>query len=342
MAHAIDETTGIAAAWSNELTSWHGLGSVTTGINTSEDIIKLAGLDFEVVKKPIFVEDDTDLFETSYTKIEGHFSTVRTDTHKPLGIVGKKYEVIPNTEAFRFFDSVIGKDNVQYETAGALKDGRVIYVTAKMKEPMLINGKDPHDMYVVFTNSHDGSSSVRAFITSVRIVCANTFAAAIANMKGRKKSGESNYLTVRHLSGYQNQMAQAMQVLALTEKVTQEQQGLFEQLQKIKLKDDQTKQLALQLICDQAELNILGTGADVQNVLSARKFNTYNRILESCFGPASQQDILGTAYGFMNGVTYYTSHVKDKESQDATIYNHLFGTSRELQSKAVQLVTSLV
>lgn len=340
MAHQIDMSTGQAAAWSNEVESWHKLGSVTTGLKSAEEIIRLSGLDFEVAKRPLYIEGD-DIFETSYDEVQGHFATVRTDVNKALGIVGKKYEVIPNTEAFRFFDGVIGKDNIKYETAGALRGGRVIYVTAKLAEPMLVNGKDPHNMYIVFTNSHDGSSAVRAFVTSTRIVCGNTFAAAISDMRSRKKNGENNYLTVRHTKNYQQEINQAQQVLALSAKVTEDQQYFFERAAKVKLSDDQTKQLVLDLLCERAELDILGTGADVRSVLSARKFNTMTRILDSYHTPETQQPILGTAYGFLNGVTYYTSHVKDSEQEDKA-YNHLFGGSRELQTKAVQLVSTLL
>ncbi len=63
-------------------------------------------------------------------EIPNYFATIRTDTQKILGVVGKDYEVIQNVDAFIFFDSIVGGDGIQYETAGALGNGERIFITA--------------------------------------------------------------------------------------------------------------------------------------------------------------------------------------------------------------------
>ena len=45
------------------------------------------------------------------------------------------------------------------------------------------SGVDPVGLYLAACNSHDGSSAFRLLVTPVRIVCANTQAAAISRAK---------------------------------------------------------------------------------------------------------------------------------------------------------------
>ena len=53
------------------------------------------------------------------------YFTYRTDSLEILGDkLGPDYEVVQNTDAFSFFDSIVGgKDGILYETAGALGKG---------------------------------------------------------------------------------------------------------------------------------------------------------------------------------------------------------------------------
>ena len=71
----------------------------------------------------------------------------------------------------------------------------------KLPRTMRIGGVDPVDLYLVACNSHDGTSAFRLLVSPVRVVCANTQAAAI---RGAKSS-----FSIRHTSGAKGQIAQA-------------------------------------------------------------------------------------------------------------------------------------
>lgn len=81
-------------------------------------------------KRPLFTYDnenniaDEDV-EIKIPEIEvpNFYATMRTDNETVLGVVGKDYEVVQNVDAFSFFDSIVGGDGIQYETAGALGKG---------------------------------------------------------------------------------------------------------------------------------------------------------------------------------------------------------------------------
>ena len=56
MAHNINfnERTGKYSFFSVQQKAWHGLGQIVEQYPTSEEAIKHAGLDYEVVKSPLF------------------------------------------------------------------------------------------------------------------------------------------------------------------------------------------------------------------------------------------------------------------------------------------------
>lgn len=319
MAHQVE-----GKIYSLKQKSWHGNDIISQDVLSSSEIIKLVNLDYKVEKQPIYLSNGDE--------IPKHYANVRMDTNKSLGIVKDQYQVVQNTEAFEFFDTVIGKDSIQYETAGILQEGKKVFVTAKMKNGMKVNGKDEYDLYLIFANDHTGNSPVRIMLSNQRIVCSNTFTAAI---KDSKKL--NSHFAIKHTKSYKNKIDTAEQVLRLSKQTFEKQKDFFEHISKIKLKDNQVTDLALKLICEYAELDRIATGEDINEVLSTRKFNTYNKILSSYHNPSSQQSILGTGYGFLNGVTYYSTHEMYKNQEDS-INGHLFGGALDLQQKAVDLI----
>ena len=100
-------------------TPWHGMGKIVKEAPSSADAIRYAGLDWDVVQEPIFLSNGT--------KIMGNYCNVRSTDRKPLGIVGDRYKIVQNSEAFEFTDALLG-EGVKYETAGSLKDGKTICV----------------------------------------------------------------------------------------------------------------------------------------------------------------------------------------------------------------------
>ena len=218
MAHNLNFRNGEASFASRREKAWHGLGKVVEAM-TSEEAIVLGGLDFEVEKRPIFINtletlDKTEAPKyksitrqlvpnpdiTSDTKwlseyrrnilFQNQYATVRTDLNIPLGIVKSRYHVIQNREAFDFIDSIIGKGVADYETVGALGNGETIFITCKLREEMLIN-KDVIDNYLLLSMSHDGSGSIVVMFTPIRVVCNNTLTLALEG-KNKNKTDRKN------------------------------------------------------------------------------------------------------------------------------------------------------
>ena len=151
---------------------WHGLGKRLEEAPTSKEAIIQAGLDWEVDQRPIY-----DAFGK---EIPRYRANTRSTDNSILGIVTDKYQVVQNAEAFEFTDSLID-EGVTYETAGSLRDGKTIWLLAKMPQQKILD--DEFDPYVCFTNTHDGTGSIKAFMTPIRVVCYNTLNLAISQAK---------------------------------------------------------------------------------------------------------------------------------------------------------------
>ena len=152
---------------------WHGLGTMVMEAPTSEAALRLAGLDWNVIQRPIVTEDGI--------PIPGFKANLREMDEKVLGVVTDRYKVVQNTDAFSFTDSLVG-EGVKYETAGSLQGGRRTWLLAKLPQRYIISG-DEITPYLVFMNSHDGSGSIKVAMTPVRIVCENTLNLALSTAR---------------------------------------------------------------------------------------------------------------------------------------------------------------
>lgn len=200
-------------------TPWHGQGTRVEEAPSSEEAIRLAGLNWEVQQQPIYLADGTE--------IKGNYANVRSSDGKALGIVGDRYKIVQNTDAFTFTDALLG-EGVKYETAGSLKDGKVIWLLAKMPETIEILG-DKVDPYMVFTNTHDGSGAVRVCMTPVRVVCNNTLNAAIR--------GARRVWSARHTGSVTNKLDDARETLQFASQYLEATKQTFEDLYKVKLNE---------------------------------------------------------------------------------------------------------
>lgn len=146
---------------------------------TSADALHLAGLDWNVEPKPIYTEVDG-IFGKTMTPIPGFVANTRDSDGAVLGVVTDAYKIVQNVDAFAFTDNLIGGD-VRYETAGSLGGGKRTWLLARLPETEIVG--DKVEQYLVFSNTFDGSGSVRVSCTPIRVVCQNTLNMALSTAK---------------------------------------------------------------------------------------------------------------------------------------------------------------
>jgi phage/plasmid-like protein (TIGR03299 family) len=131
---------------------------------------------------------------------------VRQDTREVLGIVGERYRIVQNDEAFAFVDQLLGSD-IHFETAGSLHGGRRVWVLATLPDHVEVGG-DPVRPYVLLMNSHDGSTAVVAATTPIRVVCQNTLNWGLRDARQK--------FSIRHTEAVTQRVHEARRVLDLS------------------------------------------------------------------------------------------------------------------------------
>lgn len=213
MAHDLEIINGQASFASRREPAWHNLGTVFQNDVTTSEMLELANLDNWNVR----VEDVP--MPEGYSTTNPAFWVVRdhpADGHSDiLATVGKRYTAFQNEDLFAFGDALL--DGGRWETAGSIKDGRVVFGSLALDHEIVIdpNGVgDKINTYIMVTTSHDGSLSIQAHNTNVRVVCANTHAVAL---KGSKQSYK-----IRHTQSADGRIAAAKEALGIAYKYNEE------------------------------------------------------------------------------------------------------------------------
>lgn len=345
MAHNINfnESTGKYSFFSTKQKAWHGLGQIVQEYPTSAEAIKFAGLDYEVVKSQLFtygrdrtIGNNGDIEEGSQIIMPDNFATMRTDTNEVFGVVGKDYQIVQNREAFEFFDAIVGGgDGIMYETAGALGNGERIFITAKLPDYIRVgNGDDVTEKYIFLTTSHDGTGSITAAFTPIRIVCQNTLNASLRNM--------SNVVRIRHTSGAKDRLNQAHKVMGLANTLSNQLEEIFNHWTTVRITDEQVKKLIQLAMCPNKEtLDLIHKGREEE--FSGLFRNVVDRAFAYAMMSDSQQleTTKGTVFGAYNAVTGYYQNVHNFKDEEAKVQNIILGgTAQTKAQKAFELCTA--
>lgn len=206
------ETFGTEAAFASlREPAWHGLGTVFDTEVTTDEMLRLAHLNgWDVHLEPIDVPGvPAERFAVPA------FAVVRTNPFDGgkdvLSVVGKRYKTVQNEELFDF-GATLGS-GARWETAGSIKKGRVVFGSLALERETILDPSGVSDKvktYLLLHTSHDGSVSVQASITPVRVVCANTLNFALRSVKQSFK--------VRHTQTIEGKMAAAREALGMAER----------------------------------------------------------------------------------------------------------------------------
>lgn len=333
MAHNLNlnKKTGKFAFASVKERAWHGLGQVLDHPMNSEEAIKEAQLDWKVIKEPVKFGKKNQIFD-------GRFVTVRKDTGAAMGIVGDQYEIVQNVDAFSFFDSIVGKGEAIYETAGALYDGRKIFITAKLPGYISVAGKDDLiEKYLFLMTTHDGSGSIIAAFTPIRIVCNNTLNAALEGIKGTP----GPVIKLRHTKTVKDRLEEAHKIMGITNKLTVEMESVFKMMAKKKIVEKQLLDLVIVSVGSKEYLN---TWYKDNKEISTRFRNTVNEIMTYAKTNPTQlmESTEKTVFGAYNAITGYFQNVKNFNDPSDKLTNILDGSVQHKAQKAFELCLDFV
>jgi len=350
MAHNIATINGKASFMSVKEKAWHGLGQILNNPATSEEAIREAGLDFEVEKEPVWVpvknvdyetaKQSDDVFMQRNTQgtvynqmrvVEDRFATFRTDSGHPFGIVGSRYEIVQNRDAFAFFDAIVGEGEAIYETAGALGDGETIFITAKLPSYIRVGVNDDIDKYLLLTSTHDGSGSIQAMFTPIRVVCNNTLNAALRSSASR--------VTIRHTKSVHDNLKKAHTILGITNALSEELAGIYNNMAKVRITDKQLTDYIETVVLGDTLERMIKKDEDFE--LSTRSANIVNNMVKYAHEHPTQQfeTTKGTAWGAYQAVTGYYQNVKSYKGEEEKMSTLLMGSTYDTMQKSFVLAT---
>lgn len=246
---------------------------------TSLDALRYAGLDWEVEAKEVY--DHNGLVIPNYK------ANTRSSDDSVLGIVSDRYKIVQNRDAFDFTDSLIG-EALRYETAGSLRNGKQVWLLAKMPDTKILD--DKVEPYICFTNTHDGSGAVRCCMTPVRVVCNNTLNFALESAK--------RSWSARHTGDIMSKLADARETLMLANDYMEAMNQTAEELATQPMSATATKNAV------QALVPIPNDATEKQKKQALLQ---QNEIMVCMLAP-DLANFVGTKWGFLNAIADYVDH----------------------------------
>lgn len=356
MAHDIDQM------YSVRIMPWHKplTGDATTVTEdypqTFAEARTLAGLDWDPIAVPAVERLMTDtqlreefsrlvrdsamktVDETTQQLMDLYRKSLRTDkefrrvahsgTMNTLSYQRDSYNIIPNSAFGEIIDSILDVEPgaVKLETGGSLGGGRRVWMLARIDEPVVLPGDSSYTFpFLGLTSSHDGQASCSARLTTVRIVCGNTFSAAEA--EGDRTGAVYSF---SHRGDWRARMGEAREALMYARSQTQEYVEAMTELLGVKVTPQQEDLFLLEfipeppdgLISDRVARNIEEARAAVRGFLA---------------GPTIEgAGIRGTAYGLVQAAGEYLDHVRVSRTWESRMNRSLL-RQEPLKAKAAQL-----
>ena len=264
----------------NRFVPWHGLGTAVDKCLNSAEALTAAGLDWQVVPKPVF--------DGNGNQIPNYIANTRSLDGTVLGIVTNRYSIVQNQDAFSFTDNLIG-DDVKYVTAGSLNNGRKIWLLAQLPKEKILG--DDISPYICFTNTHDGTGAVKVCCTPIRVVCNNTLNLAL--------STATRSWSTRHTGDISSKLFEAERTLELTHEYMKQLNESAEKYCDIKVDEE-------------ALMQIVGTLFPYNENSSERTKDTQKQNREkflTCYVAPDIAQFMGTAWGVINAASDFATHV---------------------------------
>jgi len=333
--HGLDMSTGRAALYTTT-PAWHGLGTVIPGgISDVDRVLELGGIDFEVNRRPVLYRVNPADQDSPLGVLPDQFVTVREDTGAGLGSVGSRYEVLQNRHIFEFLQDLVDDYAVTWESAGALREGRRVFVSVRLPQTVTIDAGGINDQiipFVVAINSHDGSSQAQVVVTPWRPICSNTERFAVRDAVTR--------WGVRHTRNARDRVAEARRTLGMSVRYYERFAAEEESLARTELALDEFRQM----------LDELWTAPEEDAPKRSRTHHA-NRVatLTDLYGSNAAR--LGrTAYAAERAITEYADWKSSIRPTGSLRGNNLAaratavmeGTADDLKSKAHRQLLTLV
>jgi phage/plasmid-like protein (TIGR03299 family) len=308
---------------------WHGLGNRVEQKVHAVEMIRAAGLDWEVHKRP--ARGAKANFNAKKEEIYSRYEILRmprngiSENEILLGVVSNRYEPLQNRTAFQFFDPIVDRETAFFETAGALGEGERVWVLAKMPDIIEVVRGDECLKYLLLSNTHTGQASVTVKFTAIRVVCLNTLMLALED--GQKA------FRVRHSKIMPKRLQEIGELIAAANAVYTKAAELFQRLAKIRLRKE--------LLDEYLEAVFPKSEAQIKKGETPSKWIHVSHLLEKV--PDLQMaGVRGTLWAAYNAITHFEDYREaDGELKDGRLDRVWFGSGANLKLQALNAAAIL-
>lgn len=314
----------VESMFSVKETPWHGLGKIVSDAPDTQTAINMAGLNWTVIEKPLYVENQDN---NDFDLVPTHKGLYRSDNDFLLSVQSNKYTPVQNHEAFKFFDDFIEIGEASYQTAGSLRQGKTIWILAKInRDPIVVGKNDVVDKYLLLSNGHDGLMAVRVGFTPIRVVCANTLAMAL--------NRKTKLLRINHRKNVLNKLDEVRQTIDLANREFDKTADVYKKLAKKQLVQADVDQY-IKAVFKISEKDNKDRARHAEN----RQIEDIQRLFETGYG-SDLKSSQGTYWGLYNAVTQYLSYERGRD-KNSRLNSLWFGNSHVVNSDALNVAIKM-
>lgn len=305
MAHQLDNTDGKVSYADSQSDAWHRLGQVVGEKMTTEQALDAAFMSgWNVRKVPLtdVIATDPATGEKVTFTVPDKFATIRTNPQRPdqvdgLGVVGRVWTPFQNEATSELLADITDITGAHVETIGALRGGRDTFITMLLPDHMEFRSPvtgllDKTALYIAILNNHTGEFPLRALISPIRIVCANTQRMAESNAKSTA--------VLRHTGEPAKRLAEIRAMLGLTFAYRDAFSEAAEKMIAAERDDEFVKGVLF---------DVFGVNDAPSERAQAGRIERATQVLEVYRQSVTVAPFKGTLFGAYNAVTEYVDHI---------------------------------
>ena len=307
---------------------WHRHGvQVPDGLHTIDEWLDAADMNHAVLQAPLFAQVNGELVE-----VPSHRLVYRDSDNKQLSVMGKDYRPVQSREAFGVLEELVEGGELAIDTIGTLREGKRTFIAASIaSDPLEVVPGDMMDQHLLAADSWDGSLALTFASVATLVVCQNTLRAALQENGRRVKAKHtSGVLSASRIDAIREALGMAKAELAAFAQ-------FGNQLAGIRMSDDEVSDFHKALILGDKQNAKVEDWTGQQR----RSIGELGYLYQS--GPGQEiEGRAGTAWGALNSVTAWTSHMKNHRRDTTTDRTQfvVFGSGNTTNAQAQQLLVN--
>ena len=324
MANSTMATSEFVSPIDRSGSAWARTGNVLPQNASIEAWNEVAGFNYSVMRT-----------KASYTP-KGHTSPIvvpnldilyRSDNNEVLSEVSSNYKIACQPHnILEFYRKLVDDFGFQIEVAGSIKGGKRVWALANTGNHFALKGSDDVHGYLMLATSYDRSMSTIASFTSHRYICHN-----MLNWIVNQQSG-ATCVKVNHSSAVNFDSIKEKLDMGVTNGWNN-----FEEVAKVLSERKVSVDDVIKFVHNLYGEKDLDVNDEKQPKLKMKK--VWEAIKN---GPGQNlESAAGTAWGLLNGVTYYEDH-EIRGSEENRMISSQFGVGSERKQKAMKYLLELV